>query len=63
MISLSYILGAQHRERAIGEPYEAGIFSTGSARVRLSAYFYLVAMLFVIFDLGTVFIFAWAVAT
>lgn len=62
MISLSYILGARHRERAIGEPYEAGIFSTGSARERLSADFYLVAMLFVIFDLETVFIFTWAVA-
>lgn len=62
MISLSYILGERHRERATGEPYEAGIVSTGSARVRLSADFYLVAMLFVIFDLETVFIFAWAVA-
>ena len=35
---------------------------TGSARVRLSAKFYLLAMFFVIFDLETVFIFAWAVS-
>ncbi len=61
MIGLSYILGQRHRERATGQPYESGIVSTGTARVRMSANFYLLAMLFVIFDLETVFIFAWAV--
>jgi NADH-quinone oxidoreductase subunit A len=62
MIGLSYVLGQQHRDRATGEPYESGIISTGSARVRLSVKFYLVAMFFVIFDLEAVFLFAWAVA-
>lgn len=60
MIGLSYILGERHKERATGEPYESGIMPTGSARLRLSAKFYLVAMFFVIFDLEAVFIFAWA---
>jgi len=62
MIGLSYILGEHHRDRATGEPYESGIVSTGSARQRFSAKFYLIAMFFVIFDLEAVFIFAWAVA-
>jgi NADH-quinone oxidoreductase subunit A len=62
MIGLSYFLGQHHEERATAEPYESGIPSTGSARVRLSAKFYLVAMFFVIFDLESVFIFAWAVS-
>jgi NADH-quinone oxidoreductase subunit A len=62
MLTLSYLLGQRHRERATGEPYESGIVSTGSARLRFSAKFYLIAMLFVIFDLEAVFIFAWAVA-
>lgn len=62
MIGLSYVLGERHTDHATGEPYESGIVSTGSARVRLSVKFYLVAMLFVIFDLEAVFIFAWAVA-
>lgn len=62
MLALSHVLGQQHRERATGEPYESGMPVTGSARVRLSANFYLIAMFFVIFDLETVFIFAWAVA-
>jgi NADH-quinone oxidoreductase subunit A len=61
MIALSAVLGQRHRDRATGDPYESGIISTGTARVRLSVQFYLVAMLFVIFDLEAVFIFAWAI--
>ena len=62
MIGLSFVLGERHSDRATGQPYESGIVSTGSARVRLSVKFYIVAMLFVIFDLEAVFIFAYAVA-
>jgi NADH-quinone oxidoreductase subunit A len=62
MLSLSFVLGQRHTDRATGSPYESGILSEGSARVRFSAKFYLVAMFFVIFDLEAVFLFAWAVA-
>jgi NADH-quinone oxidoreductase subunit A len=62
MMGVSYVLGQRHQERETGDPYEGGIVSTGSARVRLSVKFYLVAMFFVIFDLEAVFLFAWAVA-
>jgi NADH-quinone oxidoreductase subunit A len=62
MIGVSYVLGQRHHERETGDPYESGIVSTGSARVRLSVKFYLVAVFFVIFDLEAVFLFAWAVA-
>lgn len=62
MLVLSYLLGQRHKERATGEPYESGIVSTGSARLRFSIKFYLVAMLFVIFDLEVAFIIAWAIA-
>jgi NADH-quinone oxidoreductase subunit A len=62
MVALSYVLGQRHRERATGEVYEGGILESGSARVRFSARFYLVAIFFVIFDLEAVFILAWAVA-
>ena len=62
MIGLSFVLGERHSDRATGQPYESGIVSTGSARVRLSVKFYIVAVLFVIFDLEAVFIFAYAVA-
>lgn len=62
MLGLSFVLGQRHHNRATGTPYESGIVSQGSARVRFSAKFYLVAMFFVIFDLEAVFIFAWAIA-
>ena len=62
MVGLSFLLGQRHKDRATGEPYESGIVSQGTARIRLSAKFYHVAMFFVVFDLEAVFIFAWAVA-
>jgi NADH-quinone oxidoreductase subunit A len=62
MILLSFVLGERHRERATGEPYESGILSTGTARMRFDVKFYLVAVFFVVFDLEAVFIFAWAVS-
>lgn len=62
MLVVSYLLGQRHNENATGSPYESGIVSEGSAHVRLSAKFYLVAMFFVVFDLEAAFIFAWAIA-
>ncbi len=62
MLGLSYILGQRHHDRATGEPYESGIVSTGSARMRFDAKFYLNAMFFVVFDLESVFVVAWAIA-
>ncbi len=62
MLGLSFVLGQRHKERATEEPYEGGILSTGSARLRFSSQFYLIAMLFVIFDVETIFIVCWAIA-
>ena len=62
VLLVSYLLGQRHSEPATGEPYEGGIVSEGSARVRVSAGYYLIAMFFVVFDLEAVFLFAWAVA-
>jgi NADH-quinone oxidoreductase subunit A len=62
MLLLSACTGQRHSERATGEIYESGVVSTGSARVRFDAKFYLIAMFFVVFDLEAVFIYAYAVA-
>jgi NADH-quinone oxidoreductase subunit A len=62
MLGLSYVLGERHSERATNEPYESGMPVTGSARLRFNVKFYMIAMFFVIFDLETVFLFAWVVA-
>jgi NADH-quinone oxidoreductase subunit A len=50
--------------RAIGaklKPYECGVPAEGDARGRYSVRFYIVAMLFVIFDVETMFLFPWAI--
>ncbi len=62
VLIVSYLLGPRHSEPATGQPYEGGIVSEGSARVRFSVRYYLIAMFFVVFDLEAVFLFAWAVA-
>jgi NADH-quinone oxidoreductase subunit A len=62
MYGLSFVLGERHTGRETNTPYESGIKTTGSARIKFSAKFYIIAMLFVIFDLEVVFLFAWAVS-
>jgi NADH-quinone oxidoreductase subunit A len=62
LLGISTLLGQRHRERATGRPYESGVASTGSARLRFAARFHLVAVFFVVFDLEAAFLFAWAVS-
>lgn len=62
MLLASSVLGSRAWGRSKNEPFESGMLPTGSARLRLSAKFYLVAMLFVIFDVEALFLFAWAVS-
>ena len=61
MLLLSSVLGSRSWGRSKNEPFESGIVGTGDTRLRFSAKFYLVAMLFVIFDIEALFLFAWAV--
>ncbi len=64
VLGISWLVGARTEHgKATDLPYESGIVPVGSAnQTRLSIEFYLIAMFFVIFDLETIFIFAWAVA-
>src|SRR5436190_23132291 len=62
LIGLSHLL-APHKPNAIKDsPYESGMPVLGDARERFSVKFYLVAMLFIVFDIETVFMIPWAVA-
>ncbi|HLH37063.1 MAG TPA: NADH-quinone oxidoreductase subunit A [Alloacidobacterium sp.] len=61
MLGVSYVLGQRHRDPATASQYESGIVSQGSARSRVSVKFFLVAALFVVFDLEAIFLFLWAV--
>jgi len=62
LLVLTHLLGERRRRAAPDIPYESGMPPTGSARLRFSADFYLLAMFFVVFDIQAVFVFAWAVA-
>jgi len=62
MLGLSYLLGQRRANAATNVPFESGALSVGSPQIHMAVEFYLIAIFFVIFDLETVFIFAWAVA-
>ena len=62
LLFLSLFIGERHRERATVQPYESGIAPTGTLPARFPASYYLVAVLFVLFDVESIFLFAWAVA-
>ncbi|WP_186368698.1 NADH-quinone oxidoreductase subunit NuoA [Yersinia alsatica] len=62
MLLGAFFLGGRARARAKNVPYESGIDSVGSARLRLSAKFYLVAMFFVIFDVEALYLYAWSIS-
>ena len=62
MLGLSHVLSTYRRTPTKVAPYESGVPVLGDARERFSVKFYLVAMLFIIFDIETVFMIPWAVA-
>jgi NADH-quinone oxidoreductase subunit A len=61
LIVISYLFGKRVRNKVKDMPYESGIVPTGDARVRFSVKFYLVAMLFILFDIEAIFLYPWAV--
>jgi len=61
LVVASSFLGKKVRNRVKDSPYECGIVPTGNARERFSVKFYLVGMLFILFDIEAVFLYPWAV--
>ena len=62
MLGGAYVLGQRHQAKAADEPFESGIVPAGDVHIRFSVPFYRIAIFFVIFDMETVFLFAWSVA-
>ena len=60
-IVLSHVMGRRRDTRAKLMPYECGMDPVGSAHQRFSVKFYLVAMLFILFDIEAIFLLPWAV--
>jgi NADH-quinone oxidoreductase subunit A len=62
MIVLGHLMGPRTRREPLHDsPYESGLVPTGDARQRFHVKFYVVAMLFILFDVEIVFLFPWAV--
>jgi NADH-quinone oxidoreductase subunit A len=62
MIGLSLLLGPKNPTPEKLAPYECGMPAVGNARERHSVKFYLVAMIFLLFDIEVAFIYPWAIA-
>jgi NADH-quinone oxidoreductase subunit A len=61
IVTLSYLLGQHKANKSKMSPYECGMEPVGDVRQRFSVKFYLVAMLFILFDVEAVFLYPWAI--
>src|SRR5450432_3512937 len=61
LLTVSFLLGKRVRNRIKDTPYESGITPTGDARQRFRVKFYLVGMLFILFDIEAIFLYPWVV--
>jgi len=61
LVGVSYVLGKKLKNPIKDMPYESGMKPTGTASERISVRFYLVAMLFILFDIEAVFLYPWVV--
>ena len=61
MIGSSAVLGQRVKDAVKSSPYESGMKPVGNARERFSVKFYLVAMVFILFDIEAIFLYPWAV--
>lgn len=60
-LAIAAIVRASTHNKVKEEAYECGIPPSGEARARYSVRFYIIAVLFVVFDVETIFLFPWAV--
>jgi len=61
LVGMAVLVGKRLKNKVKEMPYECGIPPVGSARERFSVKFYLVAMLFILFDIEAIFLYPWAV--
>lgn len=61
LVAISFLIGHRVKNRVKDLPYECGIMPVGNAKERFSVKFYLVAMLFILFDIEAIFLYPWAV--
>ncbi|HKV03772.1 MAG TPA: NADH-quinone oxidoreductase subunit A [Candidatus Acidoferrales bacterium] len=60
LIAASTLVGRHKHTREKDQPYECGIRPTGDARQPFSVHFYMVALVFILFDIEAIFLYPWA---
>lgn len=60
LITASNVVGRHKRTREKDQPYECGIRPTGDARQPFSVHFYMVGLIFILFDIEAIFLYPWA---
>ncbi len=63
MVGASYIIGPRRPKKVKAAPYECGMTTSGPTRRRMTIRYYIVAMLFLVFDIEILFLYPWAVIT
>ena len=61
IVGLGHLFGPRRKTKVKGEPYESGMVPYGPGQRRVPVHFYLIAVLFILFDIEIVFLFPWAV--
>ncbi len=61
LVAMALLIGKRLKNKVKSTPYECGMTPLGTARERFSVKFYLVAMLFILFDIEAIFLYPWAV--
>lgn len=61
VVGLGHLFGPQRESRRKAEPYESGMRPIGPGRRQVEVHFYLVAVLFILFDIEVVFLLPWAI--
>jgi NADH-quinone oxidoreductase subunit A len=60
LVAVSTLVGRHKRTREKDQPYECGVRPTGDAREPFSVHFYMVALIFILFDIEAIFLYPWA---
>ena len=61
VVALGHLFGPRRRTARNGQPYESGMLPYGSGQRRMPVHFYLIAVLFILFDIEIIFLLPWAV--
>ena len=60
LITASTVVGRHKKTREKDQPYECGVMPVGDARAPISVHFYMVGLIFILFDIEAIFLYPWA---